>query len=828
MNPEEIEKLHEAAVGLYVSGRYAEARRAWEAVLACVPQDERAIEGIRMVRVLGGEWPIDAPGAAVLPEGSTEDELRRIERMLAEASYGDALLAAQRLTEADRGSAGARRLAARALELFEAAPYIDVELTKAKQAAAEGRSEDTRAACQRILSLDPAHAAAAELLTRVDGEAARPASVPVSPPSAAPAKPAPSAAPPAPKAAAPSAPPSAPAKPAPSAMKPPPAGAFFDLTDDDVFADAPPPSVRPLSPPPPAPPGSAAFAADPHEDAVFDATAALASEAKPKDAVSGFRPAVESASQSLFEMPDEDVPTIKTSFSDLEAEIDESQGPSEGEVDFDIPDGEAAPVFTGAASPGSAPAAAQPTTEDEGPIDFNFDEEDFALLDGSTAAAPGAGESGGSSQTPEARIAALLEESRSALRAGRYPEAIEAAARAFAIDPEAQGAQQLIDEARTRQDEADRIAEETLCAGRDKLTAGDLAGAEEAFKVVLRTHPSHREALDGLDQISRRRNESEILGGRPAAKSAPAPEKNAAERASGPAPAEPAWPASEPLTPKSFPDKGAGPAHAPAPRAASPASILAASSATKTKTSASGMGRKLVLIGAILGALVIVVGAGYFALSLFGGKSRPVEKAVLTPHKDPKGIPKPGKDVPRPASSEKPRPDPAALAEGVPRTIPEARRLVSEGKLEAARVVLSDMVRAAPDNIPAVDALKSVQAQIVERDQVAESMDQIRHAYKQERYEDALRMLYRLPSGMQHGDIEQFKANAWYNNGINYLLGGNTTEAVHCFEETLNIDPHDQQAQRLKSYSKTYSDREKDSAFRAFVDQLDKRPIDTK
>jgi len=49
MNPEEIEKLHEAAVGLYVSGRYAEARRAWEAVLACVPQDERAIEGIRMV-----------------------------------------------------------------------------------------------------------------------------------------------------------------------------------------------------------------------------------------------------------------------------------------------------------------------------------------------------------------------------------------------------------------------------------------------------------------------------------------------------------------------------------------------------------------------------------------------------------------------------------------------------------------------------------------------------------------------------------------------------------------------------------------------------------
>ena len=252
MNPEEIEKLHEAAVGLYVSGRYAEARRAWEAVLSCVPQDERATEGIRMVRVLGGEWPADAPGSAALPEGSTEDELLRIEGMLAEARYGDALLAAQRVTEADRGSAPARRLAARALELFEAAPYIDVELTKAKQAAAEGRSADTRAACERILSLDPAHAAAAELFTRAGGEVARPASAPASAPVASPARPAPglssgarrpcdeacvAAAPP--KPAAPSAPP-APAASQSSAMQPPPAGAFFDITDDDMAADGPP------------------------------------------------------------------------------------------------------------------------------------------------------------------------------------------------------------------------------------------------------------------------------------------------------------------------------------------------------------------------------------------------------------------------------------------------------------------------------------------------------------------------------------------------------------------------------------------------------------
>jgi len=138
------------------------------------------------------------------------------------------------------------------------------------------------------------------------------------------------------------------------------------------------------------------------------------------------------------------------------------------------------------------------------------------------------------------------------------------------------------------------------------------------------------------------------------------------------------------------------------------------------------------------------------------------------------------------------------------------------------------MVRAAPDNVAAVDALKDVQGRIVERERVAESMDQIRHSFKQERYEDALRMLYRLPPDMQRGEIERYKVNAWYNNGINYLLGGNTAEAVHCFEEALNLDSHDQQAQRLKAYAKTYTDREKDSAFLAFVDGLEKRPIDAK
>src|SRR5262245_23959625 len=105
MDPEEIEKLHEAAVGLYASGRYADAKRAWDAVLESDPADGRAIEGVRMVRVLSGEWPSEATGSAAISPESIPDELRRIEGLLSDAQYGDALLAAQQATELAPGDA---------------------------------------------------------------------------------------------------------------------------------------------------------------------------------------------------------------------------------------------------------------------------------------------------------------------------------------------------------------------------------------------------------------------------------------------------------------------------------------------------------------------------------------------------------------------------------------------------------------------------------------------------------------------------------------------------------------------------------------------------
>jgi len=161
-----------------------------------------------------------------------------------------------------------------------------------------------------------------------------------------------------------------------------------------------------------------------------------------------------------------------------------------------------------------------------------------------------------------------------------------------------------------------------------------------------------------------------------------------------------------------------------------------------------------------------------------------------------------------------------------PRTLQDAKRLAGEGNMVEARSALVDVVSRDPGDVQAIALLKSVQDQIALREDITHSMSEIASAYKQERYEDSLRMLYRLPADMQRGDIELYKANAWYNNGRLFLLGGNCTEAIRCFDEALTLNPKDGGARRLKEYAAGYINREKDTAYLIYVESLPKRPMD--
>src|SRR5881628_1418195 len=135
MDTAEIEKLHDRAVGLYVEGRYAEARQAWEQILSAAPGDGRASEGIRMVSVLCGEFtePAGEPGTGGNGNpaaGPVEIEVPRIGQMLRAGRFTEAAKAARALLEANPSSDEIRSLARRAEEMFEAEPFISAELAR--------------------------------------------------------------------------------------------------------------------------------------------------------------------------------------------------------------------------------------------------------------------------------------------------------------------------------------------------------------------------------------------------------------------------------------------------------------------------------------------------------------------------------------------------------------------------------------------------------------------------------------------------------------------------------------------------------------------------
>ena len=181
-----------------------------------------------------------------------------------------------------------------------------------------------------------------------------------------------------------------------------------------------------------------------------------------------------------------------------------------------------------------------------------------------------------------------------------------------------------------------------------------------------------------------------------------------------------------------------------------------------------------------------------------------------------------------PAAEAQPAPAKADPLPGVPRTFEQGRALVTEGKLPDARLILTDVLKREPANRQAAELLASVRDRLQEREQIDQTMNGIQTAFKQDRFEDALRMLYRLPQPMQRGDVERFKRNAWYNNALSYMLGGNITESTRCFKEVIEIDPADADAKHLMEFLRTYQGKEKDRSYYTYVESLPKRTIDAR
>jgi tetratricopeptide (TPR) repeat protein len=499
-------------------------------------------------------------------------------------------------------------------------------------------------------------------------------------------------------------------------------------------------------------------------------------------------------------------------FADLEEEIHESIGTLEGAQRGEEED----PARDGSGRAG----------------EFAFVDEipapEPAADDWTTPATTGAeaAREAGEESHADPRVEAFVREARSLLAEGRYSEAIETASRAFVLDVDAPGAQEVIDDARARVEESDRQTEEHLYNARKLVEEGDEEAAEALLREVLRAHPGHREAVDMLEEIQRMAQQGiEQLAAAPASVHADGPPKREIPEL---APIQLARDTEEIAQPRSGP---AFARHEAGYEAADRAPLGPIPAAPVPVPGRTGPWLyRLIFYGVLV---LLLTGGVVLALRLlprFCIGSDDVVVGAPPISRAPRAREVIKVPVPAAGGTTTPAPGPVQTgpAAGAPRTLASAREMAGQGKLDEARLVLVDLVRQNPGDHESVEMLQSVAAKITEREKYEQVFGPVVSAFKQERYEDALRILYRLPQDAQKGEIERFKRNAWYNSSIVYLCAGNGTEALRCLKEALEIDPSDAEAKRLAEYARGYSGRDKDAAYYARVEALPKREMDTR
>lgn len=138
------------------------------------------------------------------------------------------------------------------------------------------------------------------------------------------------------------------------------------------------------------------------------------------------------------------------------------------------------------------------TRQDAAPLDFGtasaastpLDESVFLDEDNSYPGAEG-----------DERLRSLLEAGQAAFSRGAYQEAIDTWSRVFLIDSHHAEAERLIEQARRRREEVERLAEHNFYEAREAFDRGELDEARRYCAEVLKLQPQHFEAHDLLQRL---------------------------------------------------------------------------------------------------------------------------------------------------------------------------------------------------------------------------------------------------------------------------------------------------------------------------------------
>jgi tetratricopeptide (TPR) repeat protein len=119
-------------------------------------------------------------------------------------------------------------------------------------------------------------------------------------------------------------------------------------------------------------------------------------------------------------------------------------------------------------------------------------------------------------------------------------------------------------------------------------------------------------------------------------------------------------------------------------------------------------------------------------------------------------------------------------------------------------------------------AAEQYKVQKAERDQI----ERAKATFAEGEFTPALKILYRIPEGRFAAEIEHYKANAWFNNGLVSLRGGNCKDAQEHFAEALQIRPGDPDFLRAKNMAQKFQAAPKDRVFYDAAEAIPFRKID--
>ncbi len=483
------------------------------------------------------------------------------------------------------------------------------------------------------------------------------------------------------------------------------------------------------------------------------------------------------------------------------------------------------------------------TASSEGP-----DAKDLAVLDTLSSrldsAMPNAGETAATSVAPpvpvleppreagsgspalelERRVRDLLEEAKRQEKNGRTDDALAILSRVFILDEQNVEAMAMEERLRAVQGQCSRDVENWLAEGSEAYETGKLDEARALFQKVLERYPGHLEALEFLEKTDSAlaAKEGPAPGASPEAPLAGSPGEDLLSLGSQLEGGD----ASTPTAPRTFVAASSSSAiplqHGAAPTDAAgdyspfhPGGVAPEGAADIVVTPSvrpappprrSSLPWPLLAGVAVLLAVVGVGAAGWYVVPLFRGqvaKAPAKVEAPLPPRPAPKPQPRPVEAAPAPIPGVKSPAD--AMA--------RAKAAMEAGDYAGAVIAYN----AALSLDPGLDDARTGLALAGERYKVdkaqRDQIDRARTMFAEGEYTPALKILYRIPQGRYGADIERHEANAWFNNGLVSLRGGNCKEALEHFAEALQIRPTDADFLRARNMAQKFQTEPKDRAY---------------